>query len=191
MAKLTSFTFTPGGTLVYRKSGQIAPEKYYVKGSSVYNSETGRRVGYARQWKNLTPSEQRKVESAEKSRTRQYRRRYQPWDKGKPRKPSGAKPRAPSKKAREPKVPPSEEYLEEYANLIRDYAMQLRDGPTKETLMSITLDECETLHALAYDVYEAFVQYGDKIMKGGESPHDRAVFERQGRRLAQLLKAIR
>lgn len=188
MAKLTSFTFTPGGTLVYRKSGQIAPEKYYTKGSSVYSSETGRRVGYAKQFKNLTPSERMKVESAERSRTRQYRRRYQPWDKGKPRQ---QKPRTPPKKAREPKVPPSEEYLEEYANLIRDYAMQLRDGPTKAVLMSITLEECEILHALAYDVYEAFVQYGEKVMQGQESPHDRAVFERQGRRLAQLLKAIR
>ncbi len=188
MAKLTSFTFTPGGTLVYRSSGQIAPEKYYVKGNSVYNSETGRRVGYARSFDRLTQAEKLKVQSAEKSRTAKYRRRYQPWDKGKPRK---TQPKKPSQKTREPKVPPTEEYLQEYANLIRDYAMQLRDGPTKEVLMSITLEECEILHALAYDVYEAFVQYGEAVMKGQESPHERAVFERQGRRLAQLLKAIR
>ena len=191
MAKLTSFTFIQGGTLVYRSSGQIAPGKYYVKGNSVYNSETGRRVGYARQWKNLTPSERKKVESAERSRTRQYRRRYQPWDKGKPRKPSKAQPKAPPRKTREPEVPPSDEYLEQYQNLIRDYAMQLRDGPAKAALMTVTVEECEMLHALAYDVYEAFVQYGEEIMKGMESPHERAVFERQGRRLAQLLKAIR
>lgn len=188
MPKFTSFTFTPGGTLVYRSSGQIAPGKYYVKGNTVYSSETNRKVGNAKKFDNLTSAEKQKVLSAEKSRTRQYRRRYQPWDKGKPRK---SPPRKPSQKAREPKVPPTEEYLQEYANLIRDYAMQLRDGPTKEVLMSITLEECEMLHALAYDVYEAFVQYGEKIMSGQESPHERAVFERQGRRLAQLLKAIR
>jgi len=191
MPKFTSFTFTPGGTLVYRNSGQIAPEKYYVKGNTVYSSETGRKVGNAKKFDNLTSAEKQKVLSAEKSRTARYRRRYKPWDKGKPRKPSKAQPKTPPKKAREPKVPVSKEYLQEYSNLIRDYAMQLRDGPTKETLMSITLEECEMLHALAYDVYEAFVQYGDKVMKGQESPHDRAVFERQGRRLAQLLKAIR
>ena len=188
MPKFTSFTFTPGGTLVYRNSGQIAPEKYYVRGNTVYSSETGRKVGNARRFDNLTAAEKRKVLSAERSRTAKYRRRYQPWDKGKPRQ---QRPRTPPKKAREPKVPPTQEYLEEYQNLIRDYAMQLQDGPTKATLMSITLAECEMLHALAYDVYEAFVQYGEKVMKGQESPHDRAVFERQGKRLAQLLKAIR
>ena len=188
MAKFTSFTFTPGGTLVYRNSGQIAPEKYYVRGNTVYSSETGRKVGNARKFDNLTAAEKQKVLSAERSRTARYRRRYQPWDKGKPKKQT---PRKPSQKVREPRVPVTEEYLQEYSNLIRDYAMQLRDGPTKEVLMSITLEECEILHALAYDVYEAFVQYGEAVMKGQESPHERAVFERQGRRLAQLLKAIR
>ena len=189
MAKPTLFATSPNGTLVYRSSGAIAPEKYYAKGNSVYNSETGRRVGYTKEYRNLTKSEQAKVEKAARSRTRTYRRRYQPWDKGQ------KKPRTPPKRARkqerEPQVPVTQEYLSEYANLIRDYAMQLRDGPSKTILMSITLEECEILHSLAYDVYEAFVQYGDRVMSGEESPHDRAVFERQGRRLAQLLKAIR
>ena len=188
MAKLTSFTFTPGGTLVYRSTGAIAPEKYYTKGSSVYNSETGRRVGYARGYDKLTAAERAKIGSAERSRTREYRRRYQPWDKGRPRK---SQPKKPPQKAREPKVPTTQEYLQEYSNLIRDYAMQLRDGNAKAVLMDITLEECEILHAMAYDVYEAFVQYGEAVMTGRESPHERAVFERQGRRLAQLLKAIR
>ena len=191
MTKLTSFTFTSNGTLVYRSSGAIAPESYYVQGSSVYNSKTGRRVGYAKKYDNLTTSEKNKVISAERTRTRQYRRRYQPWDKGRPKKPRAPPKRTGRKAEREPQVPVTQEYLNEYANLIRDYAMQLRDGPTKSVLMSITADECEILHGLAYDVYEAFVQYGDKVMTGQESPHDRAVFERQGRRLAQLLKAIR
>ena len=191
MAKLTSFTVTPQGALVYRSTGAIAPEKYYVKGNSVYNSETGRRVGYAKSYKNLTKTEQAKVEKAARSRTQQYRRRYQPWDKGQPKKPRAPPKRTGRKAERESKVPVTQEYLSEYANLIRDYAMQLRDGPTKAVLMSITMEECEILHSLAYDVYEAFVQYGDRVMSGQESPHDRAVFERQGRRLAQLLKAIR
>ena len=191
MAKLTSFTFTSNGTLVYRSSGAIAPESYYVKGSSVYNSKTGRRVGYAKKYDNLTAAEKNKVIKAERTRTRQYRRRYQPRDKGRPQKPRTPPKRTGRKQEREPKVPVTQEYLGEYANLIRDYAMQLRDGPSKAVLMSITLEECEILHALAYDVYEAFVSYGDRVMSGQESPHERAVFERQGRRLAQLLKAVR
>ena len=191
MAKLTSFTTTPNGTLVYRNSGAIAPEKYYTKGTSVYNSETGRRVGYVKQNKNLTKTEQAKVAKAEKSRTAKYRRRYKPWQKEtqRPRKPSQKKPQ--QKAERESEVPPSQEYIHEYANLLRDYAMQLRDGPSKAILMTVTDEECEILHALAYDVYEAFIVYGQDVMTGRETPFDRAVFERQGKRLAQLLKAIR
>ena len=191
MAKLTSFTFSSNGSLVYRNTGALAPERYYVKGSSVYNSETGRRVGYAKQSRNLTQAERNKIAKAEKSRTAKYRRRYKPWQKEtqRPRKPA---PKKPSKKAeRIAEVPAPREYLDEYAELIREYAMQLRDGPSKTVLMSITSDEAEVLHALAYDVYESFVQYGDDVMSGSESPYQRAVFERQGKRLAQLLKAIR
>lgn len=187
MPKFTSFTFTPGGTLVYRNSGQIAPEKYYVKGNTVYSSETGRKVGNAKKFDNLTSAEKQKVLSAEKSRTAKYRRRYQPWDKGKPKK---GKPKSPPKKAREPKVPVSEEYLEEYANVIRDLAVHLWDAEARATLMTITLDECEKLHELAYDVYEAFVHYGETVIHGGNA-QARARFERLGRRLAQLLRAIR
>lgn len=195
MAKLTSFTFTPGGTLVYRKSGQIAPEKYYTKGNSVYNSETGRRVGYAKQWKNLTPSERLKVESAEKSRTAQYRRRYQPWDKGKPKK---SQPRKPSGKAqgqrmRDPNVPVSEEYLQEYINLIAFYAVYVRAPDPKANLLTCTMEEAEKLHALAYDVYEPYIKYGEEAHTNGGylEPVARAKFERLARRLSQLLKAIR
>lgn len=183
MAKLTSFGTTQGGTLVYRNTGQIAPEKYYRKGSSVYSSETGRRVGYVKDYRNLTKTQQAKVDSAEKSRQRTYRRHYRP--------PRQQKPRRPSRKAREPKVPVSEEYLGEYQNLLAEYAKYLMDTDARITLSNATIEQCEMLHMLAYDVYETFIQYGDQAGNGEMSPHQRATFERQGKRLASLLKAIR
>ncbi|MBQ1462982.1 MAG: hypothetical protein IIZ24_02230, partial [Candidatus Methanomethylophilus sp.] len=157
MPKFTSFTFTPGGTLVYRNSGQIAPEKYYVKGNTVYSSETGRKVGNAKKFDNLTSAEKQKVLSAEKSRTARYRRRYQPWDKGKPKK---SQPKKPSKKAqqrriRDPDVPVSEEYLQEYINLIKFYAVYVHSADPKANLLTCTMEEADKLHHLAYDVYEA------------------------------------
>lgn len=194
MAKFTSFTFTPGGTLVYRNSGQIAPEKYYVKGNTVYSSETGRKVGNAKKYDNLTAAEKQKVLSAEKSRTRQYRRRYQPWDKGKPKQ---QKPKKPSQKAqqrvRDPNVPVSEEYLEEYINLIKFYAVYVHDADPRANLLTCTMEEAQKLHDLAYDVYEAYIQYGETAhAQGGYlPPAARVRFERLARRLSQLLKAIR
>lgn len=183
MAKLTSFGTTQGGTLVYRNTGQIAPEKYYAKGSSVYSSETGRRVGYVKDYSRLTKSQKERIDSAERSRQRAYRRRYRPPEKRKPRKPS--------QKAREPKVPPTEEYLEEYRNLLAEYAKYLKDTDARITLSNATIEECEMLHMLAYDVYETFIQYGEQAGSGEMSPHQRATFERQGKRLASLLKALR
>ena len=195
MPKFTSFTFTPGGTLVYRNSGQIAPEKYYVKGNTVYSSETGRKVGNTKKFDNLTSAEKQKVLSAEKSRTARYRRRYQPWDKGKPRQ---QKPKSPPKKAqqrrmRDPDVPVSEEYLQEYINLIKFYAVYVHSADPKANLLTCTMEEAEKLHALAYDVYEAYVEYGEKAHQNGGylEPPERARFERLARRLSQLLKAIR
>ena len=195
MPKFTSFTFTPGGTLVYRNSGQIAPEKYYVKGNTVYSSETGRKVGNAKKFDNLTSAEKQKVLSAEKSRTARYRRRYQPWDKGKPKK---SQPKKPSKKAqqrriRDPDVPVSEEYLQEYINLIKFYAVYVHSADPKANLLTCTMEEADKLHHLAYDVYEAYVEYGEKAHQNGGylEPPERARFERLARRLSQLLKAIR
>ena len=194
MSKFTSFTFTPGGTLVYRSTGQIAPEKYYVKGNTVYNSETNRKIGNAKKFDNLTSAEKQKVLSAEKSRTAKYRRRYQPWDKGKPKK---NQPRKPSKKTqermRDPNVPVSEEYLQEYINLIAFYAVYVHSPDPKANLLTCTMEEAEKLHALAYDVYEPYIKYGEEAhMHGGYlEPVARAKFERLARRLSQLLKAIR
>ena len=188
--KFTSFTITPQGELAYSNTGRLAPSSYTVRGNTVYGADN-RKIGNVKKLENLKKSQREKVESA--SRNRQHRRAQQIKNAGqqkprKPRKPS--KKAAPPQEGREPKVPVSEEYLEEYANVIRDLAVHLWDAEARATLMTVTLDECEKLHELAYDVYEAFVQYGEAVIHGGNA-QARARFERLGRRLAQLLRAIR
>lgn len=185
MAKFTSFTMTPQGELAYSNTGRLAPSSYTVRGNTVYGADN-RKIGNVKKFDNLKKAQRQKVESA--SRSRQHRRAQQIKNAGqqKPR-----RPRKPTQKAREPKVPVSEEYLEEYRGLLADYAQYLRDADARNTLANATVEQCEMLHALAYDVYETFIQYGEQARSGEMSPHQRATFERQGKRLASLLKAIR
>lgn len=190
MAKFTSFTMTPQGELAYSNTGRLAPSSYTVRGNTVYGADN-RKIGNVKKFDNLKKAQRQKVESA--SRSRQHRRAQQIKNAGQP---SQGKPRKPSKKAapaqdRDPNVPPSEEYYREYANTIHEYARALRDPWAREILMNATLEDCEMLHALAYDVYEAFVQYGDDAVHGTLTPMQRRSFERVGYRLASLLKAIR
>ena len=185
MAKFTSFTMTPQGELAYSNTGRLAPSSYTVRGNTVYGADN-RKIGNVRKLENLKKTQRQKVESA--SRSRQHRRAQQIKNAGQ-QKPK--RPRKPQQKAREPKVPVSEEYLEEYQNLLAEYARYLKDTDARITLSGATIEQCEMLHALAYDVYETFIQYGEQAKNGELSPQQRATFERQGHRLAQLLKAIR
>ena len=189
--KFTSFTMTPQGELAYSNTGRLAPSSYTVRGNTVYGADN-RKIGNVRKLENLKKAQRQKVESA--SRSRQHRRAQQIKNAGqqKPRKPKKPSQKAaPPQEGREPKVPVSEEYLEEYQNLLAEYARYLKDTDARITLSGATIEQCEMLHALAYDVYETFIQYGEQAKNGELSPQQRATFERQGHRLAQLLKAIR
>lgn len=193
MAKFTSFTFTPQGQLAYSNTGKLAPSSYTVRGNTVYGADS-RKIGNVKKLENLKKAQREKVMNA--SRRRQHAK-AQAIKTGKP--PQG-RPKKPSKKAaaagsqerrRDPDVPPSEEYFHEYMNMIHEYARALRDSWARETLLGATYEDCEMLHELAYDVYEAFVQYGENAVRGELSPIQRRSFERVGARLASLLVAIR
>ena len=196
MAKFTSFTMTPQGELAYSNTGRLAPSSYTVRGNTVYGADN-RKIGNVRKLENLKKAQRDKVVNA--SRSRQHARARAIKNAGKPRQ---SRPKRPSGKAaaggqqgghqgRDPDVPPSEEYYREYANTIHEYARALRDPWAREILMNATLEDCEMLHALAYDVYEAFIQYGDDAVHGTLTPMQRRSFERVGARLASLLRAIR
>lgn len=192
MAKFTSFTYTPQGQLAYSNTGKLAPSSYTVRGNTVYGTDN-RKIGNVKKLENLKKAQREKVVNA--SRRRQHAKAQAIKNQGKP---SQGKPRKPSKKAtaagsqgRDPDVPPSAEYYHEYMSMIHEYARALHDSWSRDILLGSTYDDCEMLHALAYDVYEAFIQYGEDAVHGELSPIQRRSFERVGARLASILISIR
>lgn len=67
MAKLTKFTISPSGDLVYKSSGKLAPEGYTFRKNTVYG-KNGRRVGSLS--RNLTKTEAAKIAKAETNRNK-------------------------------------------------------------------------------------------------------------------------
>ena len=66
MAKLTKFTISPSGDLVYKSSGKLAPEGYTFRKNTVYG-KNGRRVGSLS--RNLTRTQAEKITKAERNRS--------------------------------------------------------------------------------------------------------------------------
>lgn len=102
MAKLTKFTISPSGDLVYKSNGKLAPEGYTFRKNMVYG-KNGRRVGSLS--RNLTKTEAAKIAKAEANRNkrkaaakRKAAGMTKPSQK-RPRSPSGAKPREGAKAA--------------------------------------------------------------------------------------------
>ena len=67
MAKLTKFTISPSGDLVYKSNGKLAPEGYTFRKNTVYG-KNGRRVGTLS--RNLTKTEAAKIAKAEANRNK-------------------------------------------------------------------------------------------------------------------------
>ena len=84
MAKLTKFTISPSGQLVYKSSGKLAPAGYTFRKNTVYGPN-GRRIGSLS--RKLTRSEATKIAKAEANRNRRAARSAQ----GKPAKPKKPK----------------------------------------------------------------------------------------------------
>lgn len=102
MAKLTKFTISPSGDLVYKSSGKLAPEGYTFRKNTVYG-KNGRRVGSLS--RNLTRTQAEKIAKAERNRNaRKAAARKKAGEISKPsqkrpRSPSGTKPREGAKAA--------------------------------------------------------------------------------------------
>ena len=91
MAKLTKFTLSPSGDLVYKSNGKLAPEGYTFRKNTVYG-RNGRRVGSLS--RNLTRTQAEKIAKAE--RNRNARRSKAAKKAGEMAKPSQKRPRSPS-----------------------------------------------------------------------------------------------
>lgn len=96
MAKLTKFTLSPSGDLVYKSNGKLAPEGYTFRKNTVYG-KNGRRVGSLS--RNLTKTEAAKIAKAEANRNKRKAAGMAKPSQKRPRSPSGAKPREGAKTA--------------------------------------------------------------------------------------------
>lgn len=97
MAKLTRFTISPTGQLVYRSTGKLAPSSYTFRKNTVYGSD-GRRIGSLS--RNLTKKEAAKIAKAERSRNKrlkaQGKRPPQPKKANRPKQDRPKRPKAPT-----------------------------------------------------------------------------------------------
>ena len=135
MAKLTKFTISPSGDLVYKSTGKLAPSNYIFRKNTVYKvGEDGvrRRVGSLS--RKLTKGEAERIAKAEKSRNRRKARSAsQPKQ---PSRPSKGKPKAPSKSQRAGTMAYGEDWdafedsdFPEYSEAVKEeFAQRVRDA---------------------------------------------------------------
>ena len=152
MAKLTKFTISPSGDLVYKSSGKLAPSSYTFRKNTVYGAN-GRRVGSLS--RNLTKTEASKIAKAEANRNkrkaaakRKAAGMAKPSQK-RPRSPSGAKPREGTKVAG---IDEAEEFegtefpgadklvIAEFARRVKAAALSVAPEALKQKILALSDD---------------------------------------------------
>lgn len=107
MAKLTKFTISPSGQLVYKTTGRLAPEGYTFRKNTVYGAN-GRRIGSLS--RKLTKTEAAKIAKAERRRFQQKAGRQK-----RAKAPRPPAPPKPSKKAEDlARIREAEETLDDF-----------------------------------------------------------------------------
>ena len=178
MAKLTKFTISPSGDLVYKSTGKLAPEGYTFRKNTVYG-KNGRRVGSLS--RNLTRAQAEKIAKAERSRNARKAARKKAGEMAKPsqkrpRSSSGAKPREGAKAAG---IAEAEEFdgtefpdaeklvIEEFARRVKAAALSVAPEALKQKILALS-DEAiyEGYKQDAY-IFEVFFFYHGE----SEEPH--------------------
>ena len=178
MAKLTKFTLSPSGDLVYKSTGKLAPEGYTFRKNTVY-SKNGRRVGSLS--RNLTRTQAEKIAKAE--RNRNARRSKAAKKAGEMAKPSQKRPRSPSGPNRgntkaagiaeaeefdKTEFPDAEKLvIEEFARRVKAAALSVAPESLKQKILALS-DEAiyEGYKQDAY-IFEVFFFYHGE----SEEPH--------------------
>lgn len=172
MAKLTKFTISPSGDLVYKTSGKLAPEGYTFRKNTVYG-KNGRRVGSLS--KNLTKTGAAKIAKAEANRNKRKAAGMTKPSQKRPRSPSG--PNRGSTKAAS--IDEAEEFegtefpgaeklvIEEFARRVKAAALSVAPEPLKQKILALS-DEAiyEGYKQDAY-IFEVFFFYHGE----SEEPH--------------------
>lgn len=170
MAKLTKFTISPSGDLVYKSSGKLAPEGYTFRKNTVYG-KNGRRVGSLS--RNLTKTQAEKIAKAERNRNTRAKAAKKAGEMTKPsqkrpRSPSGTKPREGAKVAG---IDEAEEFdgtefpgadklvIEEFARRVKAAALSVAPEALKQKILALS-DEAiyEGYKQDAY-IFEVFFFY--------------------------------
>ena len=164
MAKLTKFTISPSGDLVYKSTGKLAPEGYTFRKNTVYG-KNGRRVGTLS--RNLTKTQAERIARAEQSRQRRTGRAApKQASQGRPRKPS-QKAKAGSQKYGEnwdefedTEFPqPEEAVIEEFAQRVRDCALSVAPAALQKKIQALTSAAIWKAYQQDEYVFEVFFQY--------------------------------
>ena len=174
MAKLTKFTISPSGDLVYKSNGKLAPEGYTFRKNTVYG-KNGRRVGSLS--RNLTRTQAEKIAKAERNRNTRRSKA------GEMAKPSQKRPRSPSGPNRGSTkaagVAEAEEFdgtefpdaeklvIEEFARRVKAAALSVAPESLKQKILALS-DEAiyEGYKQDAY-IFEVFFFYHGE----SEEPH--------------------
>lgn len=160
MARLTKFTLSPSGELVYRSTGKLAPAGYTYRKNTVYG-KNGRRIGSLS--RNLTKTEAQRIARAEQSRNRR---------RAAPKQPSQKRPRKPSQKARSQKYgenwdefegtefpQPDETVIEEFAQRVRDCALSVAPPALQKKIQALTSTAIWKAYQEDQYVFEIYFQY--------------------------------
>ena len=170
MAKLTKFTLSPSGDLVYKSNGKLAPDGDTFRKNTVYG-KNGRRVGSLS--RNLTRTQAEKIAKAE--RNRNARRSKAAKKAGEMTKPSQKRPRSPSGpnrgSAKAAGISEAEEFdstefpdaeklvIEEFARRVKAAALSVAAESLKQKILALS-DEAiyEGYKQDAY-IFEVFFFY--------------------------------
>ena len=170
MTKLTKFTLSPSGDLVYKSNGNLAPQGYTSRKNTVYG-KNGRRVGSLS--RNLTRTQAEKIAKAERNRNARKAARKKAGEmtrpsQKRPRSPSGAKPREGAKAAgigeaeefEGTEFPDAEKLvIEEFARRVKAAALSVAPEALKQKILALS-DEAiyEGYKQDAY-IFEVFFFY--------------------------------
>lgn len=178
MPKLTKFTISPSGDLVYKSNGKLAPEGYTFRKNTVYG-KNGRRVGSLS--RNLTRTQAEKIAKAE--RNRNVRKAKAAKKAGQMSKPSQKRPRTPSgtnrKSTKAASIDEAEEFegtefpgadklvITEFARRVKAAALSVAPEALKQKILALS-DEAiyEGYKQDAY-IFEVFFFYHGE----SEEPH--------------------
>ena len=164
MARLTKFTLSPSGELVYRSTGKKAPAGYSFRKNTVYN-KSGRRIGSLA--RSITKTEAKRIARAEQSRQRRTGRAApEQASQGRPRKPS-QKAKAGSQKYGEnwdefgdtgfPQ--PEEAVIEEFAQRVRDCALSVAPAALQKKIQALTSAAIWKAYQEDQYIFEIYFQY--------------------------------